>query len=36
MLIYYAYEDEARQTRDGYFWYDWERGTVEAVLALSQ
>lgn len=36
MLIYYSYEDEARQTRDGYFWYDWERGTVEAVLALSQ
>lgn len=35
MLIYYAFPDSGGALHDGYFWYNCESGTVDAILELN-
>lgn len=35
MLIYYAFEDTARELHEGYFWYNCETGDVDGILELA-
>jgi len=34
MLIYYSFEDAEDTLHDGYFWYDCEKGEVNAILEM--
>jgi len=34
MLIYYSFEDKAGEYHEGYFWYDCESGSTQAILKL--
>ena len=34
MLIYYAFEDGAREAHTGYFWYNCETGAVDGIVEM--